>query len=157
MRPSQVGSGDVADVEIKTIPAGETRPLRQRVLRPGQRLEELDYPGDAAPDTRHLGAYLNGELVGIASVYREPMPGADGSQAWRLRGMATLASTRRTGVGQSLLAACIAHAVAHGGTRLWCNARTSAFAFYHALGFQTEGEEFELPEIGPHYRMWRSI
>ena len=147
----------MATVEIRTILAEETRPLRQRVLRPGQCLEQLDYPGDAAPDTGHLGAYLDGELVGIASVYSEPMPGADAPQAWQLRGMATLESLRRTGVGQSLLEACIAHAVARGGTHLWCNARTSALAFYHALGFQTEGAEFELPEIGPHYRMWRSI
>ena len=141
-------------LELRTIRAEETRPLRQRVLRPGQCLEELDYPGDAAPDTRHLGAYLDGELVGIASVYREPMPGADSQQAWRLRGMATLDPVRRTGVGQSLLEACIAHAAAHGATRLWCNARTPALEFYLALGFQTDGEEFELPEIGPHYRMW---
>ncbi len=147
----------MADVEIRPIQAEETRPLRKRVLRPGQCLDELDYPGDDAPDTRHLGAYLQGELVGIASVYREPIPGAEMAQAWRLRGMATLESVRRTGVGQSLLEACATHAVAHGGRHLWCHARTPALEFYRALGFQTDGEEFELPEIGPHYRMWRSI
>ena len=154
----------MADVELRPIPAEETRQLRKRVLRPAQPVDELDYPGDEAPDTRHLGAYLDGELVGTASVYREPMPGTDAPQpgadapaAWRLRGMATLESVRRTGVGQSLLEACIAHAIANGGTHLWCNARSPARPFYQALGFQTEGEEFELPEIGPHYRMWRSI
>ncbi|MEE9280834.1 MAG: GNAT family N-acetyltransferase [Myxococcota bacterium] len=131
--------------------------MRQKVLRPRQAPEELEYPGDDAPDSRHVGAYLAGELVGVASVCREPQPGGSEPRAWRLRGMATLPSVRRTGVGQTLLEACSAHAAERGGARLWCNARSAAVEFYRALGFRIEGEEFELPEIGAHFLMWRPI
>ena len=141
----------------RAISAAETRGLRQKVLRPRQAPEELEYPGDDAPDSRHVGAYLDGELVGVASVCREPQPGEGEPAAWRLRGMATLPSVRRTGVGRTLLEACSAHAVERGGARLWCNARSAAVEFYRAFGFRTEGEEFELPEIGPHTLMWCPI
>jgi hypothetical protein len=36
---------------------------------------------------------------------------------------------------------------------VWCNARTPARGFYERAGFAVEGEEFELPEIGPHVLM----
>ncbi len=40
---------------------------------------------------------------------------------------------------------------------MWFNARTPAVPFYRAHGFQVRGEEFILPDIGPHYFMWREI
>jgi predicted GNAT family N-acyltransferase len=49
-----------------------------------------------------------------------------------------------------------AYAAEHGATRLWCNARTPAVGFYERHGWTTVGEEFDVPPIGPHYRMVRS-
>jgi predicted GNAT family N-acyltransferase len=40
---------------------------------------------------------------------------------------------------------------------VWCNARTPAVGLYAREGFAIEGEEFELPEIGPHVVMTRSL
>ncbi|HEX7880443.1 MAG TPA: GNAT family N-acetyltransferase [Candidatus Eisenbacteria bacterium] len=144
---------------IRAISAAETRPLRQAVLRPHQRVEELVYPGDDDPRTHHLGAFDGGRLVGIASIYVEPMvamPDA-GPTDWRLRGMATAPEMRGTGLGGALLEACIEHSRNHGGTRLWCNARVPAAGFYLRYGFVVHGEEFDLPGIGPHYLMSRRI
>lgn len=143
--------------ELRRIPAAETRQLRHVVLRPHQRPEELVYPGDEAPDTVHLGLYVEGQQLGVASLYRESQPGSSSTTEWRLRGMAVLASEQGKGHGAALLQACIDHATRHGGTRLWCNARTTASRFYRALGFSVEGGEFELPGIGPHYLMWRAL
>lgn len=139
-------------MDIRPITAEQTRPLRQAVLRPHQQARELVYHGDDAPDTLHVGAFSGDQLVGVASVYREGDPGA-----WRLRGMAVTPALQRTGIGTALLDACIAHVKSHGGTRMWFNARTSAVAFYRRYGFQIQGEEFVLPDIGPHYIMGRSI
>ncbi len=143
--------------EIRAIPALQTRSLRERVLRPGQSADELEYPRDDAADTRHFGAYLGNELVGVASIYRELQPDAQESVAWRLRGMATDTSVRRTGIGGALVEACKFHVANLGGTRIWCNARSSAVGFYLALGFRAEGREFELPGIGTHVLMWRPV
>jgi GNAT superfamily N-acetyltransferase len=142
---------------IRRISAAETRPLRQAVLRPHQRVEELVYRGDDSPEAAHFGAFLDAELVGIASVYREPPHGEPDPRAWRLRGMAVVPRVQRKGIGGLLLRACIDHAKQHGATMLWFNARTPAVPFYEAHGFRIRGEEFELPDIGPHYFMWAKL
>jgi hypothetical protein len=45
------------------------------------------------------------------------------------------------------------HARAHGADRVWCNARIAARTLYERAGFQATSEEFNVPEIGPHYVM----
>ncbi len=135
------------------MPAEEIRPLRHRVLRPGQTFEETSYPGDDLPDTVHLGAFDGDRLVGIASLYRE---GRD-EPGWRLRGMATDAAVRGAGFGAALLAACIDHVAAAGGGELWCNARMSAVGFYRRAGFEVLSEEFDVPGIGAHVVMAREV
>lgn len=144
-------------IEVRAISAAETRPLRQSVLRPTQRPDELVYAGDDDVETLHAGAFVEGRLAGIASICREPPPGERDAGAWRLRGMATTPERRRSGLGRRLLDACFAHVAARGGTRVWCNARVTAADFYLAYGFVVLGEPFELPHIGPHYLMWRAV
>ncbi|MGO9526610.1 MAG: GNAT family N-acetyltransferase [Verrucomicrobiia bacterium] len=142
---------------IRQISAAETRPLRQAILRPHQRVEELVYPGDDSPDAAHFGAFLDEQLVGVSSVYRETPHGEANEGAWRLRGMAVVPQLHRKGIGSLLLRACVDHARRRGGMTMWFNARTPAVPFYRAHGFQVRGKEFELPDIGPHYFMWQEI
>lgn len=141
---------------VKRISAQETRPLRQQVLRPHQRAEELIYPGDDDPDALHLGAYEGDRLVGILSACRE-MPETGEPHAWRLRGMATLPDVRGAGYGGKLLRAAIGYVATQGCTYLWCNARTPVIGFYEHYDFERRGEEFEPPHIGPHYFVWRTV
>lgn len=140
---------------IRPISAEEARPLRHAMLRPDAPPEKSVYPGDDAPTTRHAGAFVEGELVGVATVLHQPPPGSDNMGAWRLRGMAVRGNTQRRGYGRALLEHCIAYLQEQGATLFWCNARTPAMPFYETLGFQTEGDEFLTDE--PHYRMWRKI
>lgn len=143
---------------IRPISAAQTRPLRQRVLRPHQPPEALVYPGDEDGETLHVGGYLDGEgPIAVASVYREDREESPGGRGWRLRGMAVLPESQGAGYGAALLHACMAHAKLHGGEELWCNARTTAAGFYRRLGFTAAGPEFELPGIGPHFLMWRPL
>jgi len=139
-------------VEIASITAAQTRPLRHLVLRPTQPAAATDYPGDHSPDTRHFGAVEQGRLVGIASLYKEPR--ADGpADGWRLRGMATAPEARGRGAGRALLRACRDHVAVAGGGELWCNARVVATAFYTAAGFEAVGPHFDIEDIGPHVVM----
>lgn len=147
----------MSDVEVKFITSAETHPLRAAILRPGQPPETLRYPGDDADETRHFGAYSAGELMGIASIYREASPHEDDPNAWRLRGMATITVMQGRGFGRTILEACIEHVTRRDGTVLWCNARTSAVGFYKASGFDIIGEEFDIPGIGAHFLMLRRI
>lgn len=147
-------SGPPPPVDVRRVAAGETRSLRQTVLRPSQPFEATTYPGDHDPETRHLGAFAAERLVGVASLYREERSDADRhGNEWRLRGMAIAPDVRGRGAGRALLAACVAHVAANGGGLLWCNARTQAVGFYAAAGLGVVGDEFDVPGIGPHVVM----
>ncbi len=143
--------------EVRAISAEATRPLRQAILRPHQQPHELVYPGDDTPETLHVGAYLDHELVSIASIYHEPPKDEADPATWRLRGMATVTKARGQGYGKALVRACLSHAAAGGGTTMWCNARIGAIGFYKKLGFDVCSEEFDIPEGGPHVMMRRAI
>lgn len=142
--------------DVRPITAAEARPLRQAILRPHQRLDELVYRGDDDPMALHAGAFHAGRLVGIASVSPQPCPRADFPVPWQLQGMATTPEVRGLGYGRALIARCLAHVAANGGSTLWCNGRTSAAGFYTGLGFQPIGEEF-VTTTGPHYVFFRPI
>ncbi|WP_298814716.1 GNAT family N-acetyltransferase [Chloroflexus sp.] len=137
--------------DIRPISAAATRPLRQRILRPHQAIDELVYPRDDHPLALHVGAFVADQLVGIASFAPESCPAAPAQAAWRLRGMGVLPAAQRQGLGKALLQAGIAHARRHAGDLIWCHGRTSALPFYRAQGFVTWGDEFVVPQTGPHY------
>jgi GNAT superfamily N-acetyltransferase len=148
----------VSAVRVRAVAPEVLRPLRQRVLRPHQRLDEQVFAGDDAPGAAHFAAYDTGDtLIGIASITPEPYPGdgdGGGPDDLRIRGMATDPERGRgVGAGALLLAACVDHARARGAHRVWCNARTPARGFYERAGFTAHGDEFTLPGIGPHFLM----
>jgi ribosomal protein S18 acetylase RimI-like enzyme len=71
--------------------------------------------------------------------------------------MATLPEVRGRGYGGLLLDRCVEHAVNHGGRILWCNARAGAVGFYRRYAFTTRGDAFDIPDLGMHYLMSRSL
>jgi GNAT superfamily N-acetyltransferase len=140
--------------EIRLISAGETVAVRWPVLRPGFPRETAEFPGDTEPPTFHLGVFVEGRLVGVASVYDAPCPDVAGAiHPCQLRGMATLPEVRGSGCGRALLAACVKKAHERGCDLLWCNARVSAADFYARAGWEVIGAEFDIPTVGPHFRM----
>lgn len=167
-REPRVGDGDRPRVEVvvEKVPAAATFPLRQRVLRPHQRVEELASPLDELPGAASFAARptVGGEVVGTATVAPEDPPRArlpaalaPGAMRWRLRGMATAPGWRGLGVGTAVLGAVVAHVAGEGGGLLWANARLAAAAFYERAGFCRHGDVFEEPAIGPHVVVWRLV
>ncbi len=132
-----------------------TRDLRSIVLRPGRPIEECTYPEDAAPGAFHLGSFSGDRIVGIASFSREHIEGTH--NAYRLRGMAVDPAFQGKGIGTHIMAFAFEHLLLLGCDVLWCNARTSAAGFYAALGFEIFSEEFDIPGVGPHYKMKRHL
>ncbi|HEX8002560.1 MAG TPA: GNAT family N-acetyltransferase [Mycobacteriales bacterium] len=135
-------------MEVRVVDPEETLDLRQRVLRPHQTKDEVRAQGDGAPQ---LAVYVEGRLVATANVRPEPMPGDPRAGDWRLRGMASEPELRGRGFGAAALRAALDYARERGAARVWCNARTPALGFYERHGFAVVGEEFELPDAGPHY------
>jgi GNAT superfamily N-acetyltransferase len=123
-------------------------------------LECSRYAEDDLPGARHFAAFRGARPVGAASVYHEDppaefvVPGLEPGQAWHLRGMATLEEVRGTGAGSALLRTALTQAALAGAAVVWCKAGAPAADFYRKHGFQTLGEEFEIPRIGPHSFMY---
>jgi GNAT superfamily N-acetyltransferase len=135
-------------VHVREVPLAETRPLRQAVLRPHQTVDAMasDEPAGAFA----IGAFDGEALIAVGLVGPDGEPGA-----WRVRGMATAPDSRGKGAGTAVLDALVAHAIAQGASRVWCNARAPAKSLYERAGLRAVSEEFEIPEIGPHFVMER--
>jgi GNAT superfamily N-acetyltransferase len=148
-------------VAVRAVDAQTGRALRMEVLRHHRPAAEPMYPLEEAPATAHYAALGAGgdpaQVLAVGSVMAEAHPREPREGDWRVRGMATRAALRGAGLGAMVLAALERHAREHGGRRLWCNARTGARRFYEDAGFQVEGGEFEIPEIGPHLLMAKPL
>jgi GNAT superfamily N-acetyltransferase len=152
------------DIAIGLIPAAASYQLRQAVLRPHQRIDEVGDKVDDEPGTATFGATdrARGALVAVGTVFREAAP-FDPAQAggpaatWRLRWMATRHDVQGQGIGSMVLNAALDHVAAESGGLLWCNARVGAIGFYERAGFSAWGDVWVIPGIGPHVVMWRRI
>ncbi|MDB5132541.1 MAG: family N-acetyltransferase [Mucilaginibacter sp.] len=142
---------------IKFIDTEEVLPIRKEVLRPGKlTLDECRFPTDKLPGAFHLGLYLRGELVSIASFHPQNY-GVYTGEGLQLRGMATIEEYRGRGLGNQLLNFAIVYIRGQKVNYLWCNARKTALQFYLNMGFEQISPEFEVRGIGPHYVLYIKI
>jgi GNAT superfamily N-acetyltransferase len=135
-------------MRVALVPVADTRSLRHSVLRPHEPSEAIashEPPGAVA-----FAAFDDDRADPIAV----GLIGPEGEAGWwRVRGMATEPEARGRGAGAALLTALIQYAREQGAIRVWCNARLGALTLYRRAGFEVVSERFEIPEIGPHYRM----
>jgi GNAT superfamily N-acetyltransferase len=139
--------------ELTAVPAADVRPLRERVLRPGQSPEQLSYPGDDDLLSLHVAATGAGAVLAVASVMPQGLPGDPRPGDWRIRGMASTPQVRGRGIGAAMLVRLQEHARSGGGRRIWCNARVRARTLYERAGMRVLSGPFEIPGIGEHYLM----
>jgi len=127
--------------------------LRARVLRTGRPPETARIIGDDDARTVHVGAFGDdGRLLGVASLFE-----IEGdNRALQLRAMAVEPDVRGTGVGARVVRWCEDFARAR-ERNLWCQARVVALGFYARLGWVSEGDEFDVPLVGPHYVMRKTL
>jgi len=125
------------------------------MLRPHGTLADCIFKGDDDELTFHLGAFIEGKLVSVASFYFENKPEfeTDHKHQYRLRGMATLPDNQGQGLSSALLKTAFPLIKGNQCSLLWCNARESAEGFYQKVGFRSHGDIFDIPLIGPHRLM----
>ncbi|WP_242236595.1 GNAT family N-acetyltransferase [Bacillus cereus group sp. BfR-BA-01316] len=144
-------------ITVKHIDASETYLFRQTILRPNQPLEDCKYPSDYETDTFHLGAFINDELISIASFSKEIYPDFQTGIHYRLRGMATLPNFRNQRAGSSLIHKAEQILQERNANILWCNGRITVTDYYKRLGFHEHGEIFEIEPIGLHKVLYKKI
>lgn len=146
-------------VAVRAVPAAATFALRQRVLRPYQRVEDMGLPGDDDPSTTFLATLGDdGSMTGCVRLQRVRCPWRPlAANAWQLRAMAVDASRRGHGLGAALVAGAVGQVARAGGGLLWCNARVAARAFYERAGFGVVSEPWDELHIGLHVGMLREV
>jgi GNAT superfamily N-acetyltransferase len=150
-------------IEVRPIEATQACIVRAEVLRPHWTPVQCSWPMDEDPRTLHLGGFVNGELAGVASFIAEAHPQLpaeleiEPENMMKLRGMATRARYRRSGVGSAVLTRGMDELSVRALAYLWCNARMTAVPFYERHGWIKWGEEFDNPPVGPHIVMWKKL
>lgn len=144
-------------MEVLQISAQDTYPIRHQMLRPGRSIETCRFDGDTDELTFHLGAFIDDKLCSVASFYFRNHPEISEEYQFQLRGMATLQEFQGQGLSQALLETGFPMIEKNHVKVVWCNARTSAVGFYKKVGFEIISEEFNIPDVGPHFLMKKSI
>ncbi len=140
---------------VKEISADKTYDIRRKVLRENIPLTEKII-GDLDSSTLHLGAFIKSEMVSVATFLKNEHDFFDGNQ-YRLGGMATLKEFQKKGFGKQLILIACKKLKEQKADVIWCNARVTAIDFYKKLGFQTKGDEFDIPLIGGHFIMFKNL
>lgn len=149
-------------VFARLIQASETLPLRQAILREGLPKEQSIFAGDDEPTTFHVGTFeeAGSQPLAIATMMLQDDPRCHSTEedgpvstgsCYRLRGMAVAKSHQRSGLGTVALVFAEKEAIKRGAKIVWCNAREPAVPFYLRNGYESVGELFTIPTVGPHF------
>lgn len=127
-----------------------TYAVRHPVLRSGLPIESCAFDRDDDENTVHFGSFINKELVGVLTLLAN-------INDVQLRGMAVLPELQGKGIGMLLVAEAEKCVRDMDMSTLWMNARLDAVPFYETCGYQKQGETFELPFGGTHYKMTKYL
>ena len=144
-------------MDIKVVAAKDIRPLRNLVLRPYLPIETTYYDLDNDIETFHLASIMDNTIISIGTFYPENDIELQTKNGYRLRGMATHPKFRRKSAATKLMKESFVLLKEKKCDILWCNARLVAVEFYKSLGFKITGKIFDIPSIGPHYKMYKSV
>lgn len=131
--------------------------LRHEILRPHQSIDAVHLDTDHQEGTFHVGVFVQGELISIASFNVEAHPDFPFEKQYRLRQMATREDYRKQGAGRAVVNFAEEIIKERGFNFLWCKGRTSVQKYYEKLGFEPHGKAFDYPPIGLHIIMWKKL
>lgn len=165
MQPTKDDSG----VQILPIAAEDTYKLRHEVLWPNASQQEVQLAVDSV--SIHLGAFAHQQKapsekrtpIGVITIHvskseDKSAPAEPSSETFeaQFRKLAVAPRWQGRGIGSKLVEQAGVVASDAGAQSLWCDARTSALAFYERLGMQTEGSLFMRKGV-EYVRMRRAL
>lgn len=140
--------------------------LRHQVLRPGRPLSTAKFAGDFLENTMHFAAFqslaneqrLSDEtIVGCVSFIPKYNSNFVQKSATQLRGMAITAEYRGLGIGQQLLRYAENQIKLEAFQLIWCNVRIASITFYLKNGYFQKGNQFNIPNVGLHVLMYKTL
>ncbi len=142
-------------LKIREIQAIETYDLRLKVLKTSEKYI-YKYQGDFDTKTKHFGAFLDENCIGIVSVMKNSLAAYSQKQI-QLRGMAVAPKMQGKNVGKQLIQFIEKQYKQKNVSLIWCNAREYAVPFYKKLGFESIGDKFYIEHVCFHYKMIKNI
>lgn len=144
-------------LEFREIKAEDTYDLRKKTFKWNQTSDTYKYESDHFRESFHLGAFLDGELVSVASFLRENNDAFEEMNQYRLHGMATELAYRGKKYGSQLLTYGEKVLKQKRARLLWCYAKYPVSNYYTAFGLREHGEAFVIDFIGPHKVMYKLL
>lgn len=142
-------------MEIKELETKDIQKLRHEILWQHKKsVDECVIDADSFEGTFHIGAVKNDEVVGTSTFIIDVNNNFDTINQYRLRAMATSPKVRGEGVGKQIVKFAIKKLKQMNVELLWCDARLEATGFYEKLGFNSVGDVYNVPNIGPHKLMY---
>ena len=137
-------------LDVRAVDPAQTRPLRQRVLRPHESLEEL--ASHEPPGVHAVGAFDGDELVAVGFVCPDGDPGDGACAGWPPRpSPAAAAPAARSSPRSST------RPLAGRDARVVQRAHAGAEPLRAAPASSPSPSEFDIPGIGPHFVMARRV
>lgn len=143
--------------QIKLINSKDTYKVRHSILRTGKPIASCVFDNDDLKTTFHLGLYVNNQIIGICSFFKNNHNMLLQEPQYQLRGMAILKAYQGHGFGHKILDYGENLLREKKVKTVWCNARKSALPFYTKQGYQILGEPFIIVDIGLHYLMHKTL
>lgn len=143
--------------EIRKISSSDTFLVRHPILREGKPIESCQFDGDDFETTTHFGLFIDKNLIGVISVFKNNNVIFNFENQFQIRGMAILNNFQRKGFGDELVKHSEEFVKSQFGKLIWFNARESAVPFYEKLGYTKIGEPFFIADIGIHHIMKKEI
>lgn len=140
---------------LRLIDVDETLVLRKMVLRPDLNLESARAPYAGSEPSFHVGVFVAGHLISIASFIEKTNPRWQENNQWMLRGMATHPKFRNKGYGSLAIQFGFQELLKYKPRFIWCSARLQALPFYRRLGFTPVGKMVDHANTGPHQLLCR--
>ena len=145
-------------MKIKYYKAEELLILRRNVMRPGmQSFEDVIYAKDNDPIAIHLGIEKDGKIIACVSAYQDNNPDFSIQNQYRIRALCVDENYRMQGIARTIFAKIIEEATKKGAQAIWFTARTHLTKFYNSFGFIEYGEQFLIPNLCMHIKMYKII
>lgn len=144
-------------IKINQITSNDTQAIRHAVLRIGKPIESCVFEGDNLETTVHFGIFINENLAGISSFFKNSNPNFSETPQYQLRGMAISKQFQNKGLGEIILKYGEAFLKEKDTKIIWCNAREIAISFYKKNAYQIIGESFNIKDIGLHHAMYKVL
>ena len=145
------------NLNIKIVKSNKLLNLRSKILRNNMNPSKCIFRGDDNKTSFHIGAYIDGILVGGVSIIKNKCSYKDFPNCYQLRGLFVDFNHQKKGIGKMIIEKVESLLKNKKVSYLWMNARVKALDFYLKLNYTNSEITYNMNEIGLHYMLYKKL